>query len=84
MREQLAEDAALADAAGDQLRVLPAEVEDQDLLGRLGGRRLLDLAELRLGAGTLRSGTWTRAWVSSEAALAAGTSEATTVDTVAA
>ena len=50
MREQLAEDAALADAPRDQLGVLAAEVEDQDLLGRLGGRDLVDLDELRLGA----------------------------------
>jgi hypothetical protein len=32
--QHLGEDAALADAPSDQLRVLAAEVEDQDLLGR--------------------------------------------------
>ena len=34
VRQQLGEDAALAHAAGDQLRVLPAVVEDDDLVGR--------------------------------------------------
>jgi hypothetical protein len=51
VREQLAEDAALADAAGDQLGVLTAEVEDENLLGGLGGRGFVGLAELRLRAG---------------------------------
>src|SRR4051812_3106438 len=51
VREQLAEDSALTDATGDQLRVLAAEVEDEDLLGGLGRCGPLDLAELRLGAG---------------------------------
>ena len=44
MREQLGVDAALADPAGDQLRVLAAEVEHQDLL--VGGRRRGDLDRL--------------------------------------
>ena len=51
VREQLAEDPALADAPGNQLGVLAAEVEDQHLLRRLRGRELGDLTELRLRAG---------------------------------
>ena len=52
VREQLGEDAALADPARDQLRVLAAEVEDEDLLdaGRvlgLGDRLEIGLRERR-------------------------------------
>src|SRR3712207_7719436 len=36
--QQLAEHAALADAPRDELRVLPAVVEDDDLVGRRLGR----------------------------------------------
>jgi hypothetical protein len=43
MGQQLAEDAQLADAAGDQLRVLPAVVEDDDLVD---GARRRDLADV--------------------------------------
>ena len=44
VRQQLAEHAALADAARDQLRVLPAVVEDDDLVMRDAAleRELLD------------------------------------------
>ena len=42
VRQQLAEDAAVAQAAGDQLAVLPPVVEDHDLLdGRVRPRRAL-------------------------------------------
>ena len=48
-RQELGEDAALADPPGDQLRVLPAVVEDEDLLAR----RLRRLDVDRLGGGGL-------------------------------
>ena len=51
VREHLGEHAALADAASDQLRVLPAEVEDQHLLPRGGGR---PVGRLELGDGRRR------------------------------
>jgi hypothetical protein len=51
MRDELGVDPALADAARDQLRVLPAEVDDEDwtLLGRgLRRRERNDLADQNL------------------------------------
>ena len=50
MWKQLAEDPALPDTARDQLRVLAAEVEDEDFLGDLDGGGLVDRTKLRLGA----------------------------------
>ena len=51
VRQELGEHAALADPAGDQLGVLPAEVEDQHLLaGGLGRAQLDGLVGDRLGA----------------------------------
>ena len=41
MREQLREHPALADPAGDQLGVLPSEVEDQYFLSHARRRRLV-------------------------------------------
>ena len=49
VRQQLGEDAALADPPRDQLRVLAAEVEDQDLLAvGPGGVAALDARRVRL------------------------------------
>ena len=47
--QELGEDAALADPPGDELRVLPAEVENEDLFPRRLGRLNVD----RLGGGGL-------------------------------
>ena len=55
VRQQLAEDAALAHAPRDQLRVLPAVVEDDDLVDRARrldvDRVLLDDLRGRVGGG---------------------------------
>src|SRR5215213_3747670 len=50
VRQQLAEDPALADAPRDQLGVLAAEVEDENLLGRLRRPGPIDFAKLGLRA----------------------------------
>jgi hypothetical protein len=51
VRQQLAEDAALAHTPGDELRVLAAEVEDEDLVGtgRARARRGIARGDKRLG-----------------------------------
>jgi hypothetical protein len=56
--DELGVDATLADAARDQLRVLAAEVEDEDgplLELRLRRRKLDDLRALRAGNSALPS-----------------------------